>query len=127
MDDRELLEAAAAANWRDDLANEEVSLRYDESEEAILYLHGENQDHNGCDREFVWDPLTDDGDAFRLAVKLGLTISPYKRGVFVSRDESEPVIREEWGEDDAQTTRRAIVRAAAALAPHPSKSKGDAS
>lgn len=63
----------------------------------------------------VWNPLVWDGQALRLAVKLGLTINPYKRGVFVSRNEGEPVIREEWGHDDAQTTRRAIVRAAAEI------------
>lgn len=63
----------------------------------------------------LWTPLEDDGAAFRLAVKLGLTINPYKRGVFVSRDESEPVICEEWGDEDGATTRRAIVLAAAAM------------
>ena len=62
-----------------------------------------------------WNPLTDDGDALRLAVKLELTINPYTRGVFVSRDEGEPVILDEWSLDRAKTTRRAIVRAAAAL------------
>lgn len=62
-----------------------------------------------------WNPLTDDGDALRLAVKLRLTINPYKRGIFVSRDEDEPVITEEWSDDDYAATRRAIVRAAAAI------------
>lgn len=62
------------------------------------------------------NPLERDDLALRLAVKLGLTINPYKRGVFVSRDEDEPVIREEWGDDDASTTRRAITHAAAEIA-----------
>lgn len=64
---------------------------------------------------YIWNPLTDDGDALRLAVKLGLTINPYKRGIFVSRDEDEPVITEEWADDDYAATRRAIVRAAAEI------------
>jgi hypothetical protein len=58
---------------------------------------------------------TSDADAFRLAVSLGLTINPYKRGVFVSRNEGEAVIREEWQDDHCETTRRAIDRAAASL------------
>jgi hypothetical protein len=65
--------------------------------------------------ERPWNPLTDDGDALRLAVKLGLTINPYKRGIFVSRDEDEPVITEEWSDDDYAATRRASVRAAAEI------------
>lgn len=46
-----------------------------------------------------WNPLNDDGDALRLAVRLNLGVS----------------IREE-GDDPYAATRRAIVRAAASLA-----------
>ena len=66
-----------------------------------------------------WNPLADDGDALRLAVKLGLTINPYREGVFVSRYEGEQIIQEEFevqGKPGTTSTRRAIVRAAAALA-----------
>lgn len=68
----------------------------------------------------AWNPLTDDGDALRLAVKLGLKIErhdeyyPYfsaekKDVVFVVED----VIKNNGNE--CRATRRAIVRAAAAI------------
>jgi len=65
----------------------------------------------------VWNPLTDDGDALRLAVKLGLNINVIiKDGTFVSRYETEPVIAEKNRDQDPYAaTRRAIVRAAASI------------
>ena len=66
---------------------------------------------NGPDRE--WNPLTDDGDALRLAVKLGLVVDcsrpsagePYKQHV-IWLDETA---------SNVELTRRAIVRAAAEI------------
>jgi hypothetical protein len=70
----------------------------------------------------VWSPLTDDGDALRLAVKLRMTIAPCAtmngdivemsafpkgRGDFLSCEEA--------GSDEYAATRRAIVRAAAEI------------
>lgn len=69
-----------------------------------------------------WDPLIDNGDAFTLAVKLGFTINPYQEGVFVSRYEGEEVVGEPFavmGQPDTEATRRAIVRAAAAMSAIP--------
>jgi hypothetical protein len=63
----------------------------------------------------VWHPLTDDGDALRLAVLLGMNINVVASGVFVSRYESEPVIAEKSDQDIYAATRRAIVRAAAEI------------
>jgi hypothetical protein len=63
----------------------------------------------------VWNPLTDDGDALRLAVLLGMNINVVASGVFVSRYESEPVIAEKSDQDIYAATRRAIVRAAAEI------------
>ena len=62
----------------------------------------------------IWNPIADDGDALRLAVKLGLTItSNYhveQKGlgviVFTELEDSE---------DFCAATRRAIVRAAAEI------------
>ena len=60
-----------------------------------------------------WNPLTDDGDALRLAVKLGLVV-----------DCSRPSAGEPWKQhaiwldelmSNAQLTRRAIVMAAAEI------------
>lgn len=68
-----------------------------------------------------WNPLADDGHAFRLAVKLKLTIMYGSLGVVqVSADgsgeECAAYALEELGTDNAtaaKATRRAIVRAAA--------------
>ncbi len=104
MTDYNLLRAAAKA------ASIQVQLALGLSDaDAALF-------HNGKE----WNPLVDDGDALRLAVRMGLNVSPYNNGIFVSRYECEPVIREAWVGDGemsrAETTRRAIVRAAAAMA-----------
>jgi len=58
-----------------------------------------------------WNPLTDDGDALRLAVRLNIPIYPYD-------DETSTgtvgVVAKNWGSKEANT-RRAIVRAAAEI------------
>jgi hypothetical protein len=63
-----------------------------------------------------WNPLTDDGDALRLAVKLDMNVevwNPFKEVWVVA--EGYDVIEEPWGEDKLAATRRAIVRAAAEI------------
>lgn len=67
----------------------------------------------------AWDPLTDDGDAMRLAVKLNLQVNPtiitqygpastaYDGGVGISTIQH--------GGDASMATREAIVRAAAEI------------
>lgn len=78
-----------------------------------------------------WSPLTDDGDAFRLAVALGMQIIPYplyspeKHSVEVARllpappraDQTliGPQLVEIYKRDPFAATRRAIVRAAAEI------------
>ena len=62
-----------------------------------------------------WNPLTDDGDALRLAVKLEmeLAVPRNRKDVYAGRlllDAFEPV-----GSDPYAATRRAIVRAAAEI------------
>lgn len=61
----------------------------------------------------LWNPLTDDGDALRLAVKLGLSIE-------ILSTSMEPHTRvngkeEEHRADPYAATRRAIVRSAAEI------------
>jgi hypothetical protein len=112
MTDRELLEAAAKAFWADD----EVSTRFDEREDGLLYIHADNQDHNGSDREFVWNPLHDDGDALRLAVRLNIDVfqsTQYREAQ--AGGQIPKTIFEPWGADKGAATRRAIVRAAAEI------------
>lgn len=63
--------------------------------------------------ESGWEPLTDDGDAFRLAVKLELDISIlcYCSRAFVHGLDFEEI----HNGDPYAATRRAIVRAAAEI------------
>jgi hypothetical protein len=65
----------------------------------------------------TWNPLTDDGDALRLAVKLDMGIE-----VLLSVGETragdghcETIVCEQHGSDPCAATRRAIVRAAAEI------------
>jgi hypothetical protein len=99
MTDRELLEAAAKA--------------------AGLMVSKGNRDPLGrvwADGK-VWNPLTDDGDALRLAVKLSLEIY-IDDGTATYVDEAcsgiQQVIEPHNG-DPYASTRRAIVRAAAEI------------
>ena len=115
MTDRELLELAADAigitlitktltNW-DDSETEEFFQLFDDAKVG------------------TWNPLTDDGDALRLAVKLDLCIGfdkdPIEHVVFIRKFDTpileEASIFEHIKGDPYAATRRAIVRAAAAI------------
>ena len=69
---------------------------------------------NGSCLVGYWNPLTDDGDALRLAVKLNINITHSAFGVDATKTGSE-ISFEGWGADRLSATRRAIVRAAAAI------------
>lgn len=64
-----------------------------------------------------WNPLTDDGDALRLAVKLRMTLITLSDSVEVNSYDSRHCEQEMTcnGEDHYAATRRAIVRAAAEI------------
>lgn len=62
----------------------------------------------------AWHPLIDDGDAFRLAVKLNLCIMHTEYGVGVSEPMGQTYL-ELAADDPITATRRAIVRAAAEI------------
>ena len=105
MTDRELLELAAkAAGYRD----------FSEGNFAAYGKYSVGPDEQG--RWIDWNPLHDDGDALRLAVKLGILILT-ARGFAVanSRDSGGTVERLLSDPDPHAATRRAIVRAAAAI------------
>jgi hypothetical protein len=87
MTDRKLLEAAYAA-----------------------YRPGENYTRlvNDAGSDY-WNPITDDGDALRLMVKLDLIVM-----IGAVRDVSGQLFLDK-SEDDLEATRRAIVRAAAEI------------
>ena len=120
MNDRELLEDAAKAAGK-------TKARYVEFWNAMADPAKEG---DGFDRLTCWNPITDDGDAFRLAVKLGLSLLPYpvyredsRHSVVVKQRRSGDTLRELnptealelYGEDPYAATRRAIVRAAAEI------------
>ena len=97
MTDKELLELAAkAAGYR--LANTKPGYP--------LYVE------NGIG---IWNPLTDDGDALRLAVKLGLAINITPSKIYASDGCIDGVIEVMDTSDPYAATRRAIVRAAAEI------------
>lgn len=108
MTDRELLEAAAKA------AGIVYEPRYVDPEG--VKLRGLLQPSGIANIPPTWwNPLTDDGDALRLAVKLRISVyhAPSGFSLAVSADGSVSFKEDNIGE---QNTRRAIIRAAAAMA-----------
>jgi hypothetical protein len=97
MTDRELLELAASAAG------------YDVTYE-IGYLTFFRQDVVGRP---IWNPLTDDGDALRLAVKLEIVIEPGDS--WSDAGGWSTVYHCDHNNDPYAATRRAIVRAAAEI------------
>lgn len=103
-DDRELLELAAKAAGID--------------VKPIKGFDGVERLHTGVGSymPLVWNPLTDDGDALRLATKLYLMID-------IRDDDNHTYVLGDYGlnadelhgDDAGAATRRAIVRAAAEI------------
>ncbi|EMD8986177.1 hypothetical protein VW608_005849 [Pseudomonas aeruginosa] len=103
MNDRELLELAARAagyvvRWHDDTLTHGPAFTIEDPENPYVFK--------------IWNPLTDDGDALRLAVKL-------RTSIFLASNNTacESVGDDYWFDDgiDAAAARRAIVRAAAEI------------
>jgi len=99
MNERELLELAAKAAG--------IPLKPDFAERFDYYM---------ADR-LMWNPLTDDGDALRLAVKLNLVVScAYGMSAAVIETGAHEDVAEFHHESDPYAaTRRAITRAAAEI------------
>ena len=106
MNDRELLELAAKAAG--------IELVWHNFSNVPSLFKGLSSDE-------VWNPLTDDGDALRLAVKLRLEPrfidNSHSQGAEPSRVTMHNIagIVENIGDDPYAATRRAIVRAAAEI------------
>ena len=103
--DRELLELAAKAagmNTREFATN------------SITRWHWRDDGTHTA-----WNPLTDDGDALRLAVKLGIGVQSYRylKYSVATAEGSMWSVRETVHHEECETaaTRRAITRAAAAI------------
>ena len=102
MTDRELLELAAkAAGWES----------WDWLEDDALNVYAKDGRHD------VFEPLTDDGDALRLAVKLWLTVQVDDEDcrTYVVGSTGQCIGTEPHGDDPDAATRRAIVQAAAEI------------
>ena len=70
-----------------------------------------------------WNPLEDDGDALRLAVKLEMKINISQGNVQVRFKEETPLVFVRTGIDTYEATRLAITRAAAEIARVPMTEK----
>ena len=97
MTDRELLGLAAKAAGYE-----------------VLDWYGERYTTTDGDRLFPWNPLADDGDALRLAVKLKID-TLHRREVWATIAGKGLQLSEAFDEDPNAATRRAIVRAAAEI------------
>lgn len=119
MNDKKLLELAAkAAGFGDKFGVTWTETEYPRNSGCYGALWNY---HGHMDTAELWNPLTDDGDAFRLAVKLNIAISfPIGNGKFSSVTagqvgSSNVGCHEPFNPDPCAATRRAIVRAAAEL------------
>jgi len=110
QDDRKLLELAAKAAGIEGRMVGWIGEEWFERTDVTGYLEGYKP-------RIEWNPLTDDGDALRLAVKLGLVISVnYELGLaFCTSIDRQTYQASEGLKDPYAATRRAIVRAAAAI------------
>ena len=107
MTDRELLEKAAKAAGMETM--------WDQPRGARTGVLRARLPGSG-DAFPYWNPLQDDGDALRLAVKLRITPMLRALGCDAS-DAFMAMAYERYRDDPYAATRRAIVRAAAAMAP----------
>ena len=112
--DRELLELAAKAAG---IVGEWVSgygfgdYYYNGNSDGICYTLPQGN-------VVVWNPLTDDGDALRLAVKLQIIVGKYDdyaNAAPIGLSGIDVVVWSHQEKDPCAATRRAIVRAAAAI------------
>lgn len=111
MSDRELIELAAKA------AGIELGWKVNPCSGNEMAYTGAGS-YTPCH----WNPLTDDGDALRLAVKLGLVFDATRKQTWCGATQYDAC--EPHGDDPYAATRRAIVRAAAAMY-HPTPHKAE--
>lgn len=103
MDDKELLEMAAKA----------AGIR------LFVYGAAGHEGYQDQDAQKPWNPLTDDGDAFRLALKCDVVYGRHGNSIWARWEFNSKVFREsgerEGIQDLSAAARRAIVRAAAEI------------
>lgn len=108
--DRKLLELAAKAAGVEGGWGERVMIGDDEVDLTDIWFL------DNPDTCAIWDPLTDDGDALRLAAKLMLNVLACAACIVAEDENGVECIEYMYGpEDHTSGWRRAIVRAAAAI------------
>lgn len=125
MDDRELLELAAKAagvfmrpdEWpfSNPMPDDATATYYDSDAQSITgtrVWYGRNGEVGGTE-DYTWSPLTDDGDALRLAVRLGFCVDIETPCGAVTAGRACETFDCDDHEAAMAATRRAIVRAAA--------------
>ena len=121
MEDKELIELAAKACG---FGDQDGNFIWTESEYPRgSKTNGALWNYMGwCDTAQLWNPLTDDGDALRLAVKLQMRVHVGTGATSITTAATENHGREpvlavvrNVNDDPCAATRRAIVRAAAAI------------
>ena len=122
--DRELLQAAARAVGMS-------TTQWAEPGELLPDKGGWVQ-FIGFKRVSIFNALTDDGDALRLAVKIGMNVAcvaghwtVVAAGFFDDSGDPAVELKEPHGTDPMAATRRAITRAAASMAPTAGASMAD--
>lgn len=127
MTDKELLELAAKA-----CGFKKVSATYHSDDDGyptseFWYMHVKDLYDGKSGSSCIWNPLTDDGDALRLAVKLNINPQQYPiylkekhsaiaiMHIDIENDISGIATYQECGNDPYAATRRAIVCAAAEI------------
>mgnify|MGYP001094119773 CR=1 FL=1 len=102
LSDKELLELAAKAAGMDPIR----------SSWGATMVRGDGSGPRG---KPTWNPLEDDADALRLAVRTGLLVLTARGFAVANHDDLPSAIRIAVGDDPYAATRRAIVRAAAEI------------
>jgi hypothetical protein len=108
MTDRDLLEAAARAAG--------INVHCGRGWQSETLFREIPNPKNVLSANVEWNPLTDDGDALRLAVTLEIHITNFSTYAWASThgfDATEPLDK-----DACAATRRAIVRVAAEIGKH---------
>jgi len=104
MDDKQMLELAAKA----------AGINFHHVDDAGVWWSNGHMDA----RVRKWNPLEDDGDALRLAAALHISVIQDEAQRTATSYETYTFsvsVTEAWGSDARSATRRAIVRAAAAI------------
>lgn len=107
MTDRELLELAAKAG-----GIEVIRSRLEDPLNMDMLV--KDSSRNIAQVAGTWNPLTDDGDALRLAVKLKIDLIHFT-GHLRADVKEMPDTHQMYGDDPYEATRRAIVKAAAEI------------